>query len=274
MRKAAEQLYISQPTVSQAIAELENYYGVKLFERLSQKIYITESGIQLLDYARHIVSLYEDMDLAMKHAGSKPTLRIGGSVSVGTRFFESLARQMEEKVPELDMRMVIHNTEHIETLITKSKLDAGIVEGIIQDRNIVRVPIYKDELVIVVGTSHPFYKRECIALEELDGQCYIAREDGSVFRNQYEKLLTERNIKMVQKWSSSNTEPIKKAVISGKGLAIMSRLIIEKELREGSLRVVPVNGINVRREINLIYHKDKFISPHMAIFMDLAKQLT
>lgn len=274
MRKAAEQLYISQPTVSQAISELENYYGVKLFERLSQKIYLTESGEQLLSYARHVVSSFETMDLAMKHAGSTPLIRLGGSVSVGTRLFNDIVDEMERENPSIDIRVIINNTEHIENLLLKSQIDIGIVEGLVKSKDLIRVPLFTDELVVVVGRKHPFYQREEIWIEELEGQEFIAREDASMERNQYEKVLAENSIKLIQKWSSSNTEPIKKAVIAGKGLAIISRLLIENELVSGALKVVPVHGITVKREIQLIYHKDKFLSPQLVKLIELSKNIS
>lgn len=274
MRKAAELLYISQPTVSQAIAELESYYGIKLFERLSQKIYLTENGEQLLRYARHIINSFENMDLEMKRAGSKPRIRLGGSVSVGTRFFEHIMTRMEEVIPEIDMRIVINNTECIEKMILKSELDLGIVEGMVQDKDLKKEPIFTDELVIVAGKTHPFYEREMIQLQELENQNYIAREDGSLWRNQYDNLLAEQNIKLTKKWNSSNTEPIKKAVIAGKGISIISKLLVENEIKEGVLRIVPVQGVKVEREVQLIYHKDKFVSPQLNTLMEVARQIT
>lgn len=273
MRKAAELLYISQPTVSQAIAELEQYYGMKFFERLSQKIYLTERGEELLDYARHIVSSFESMDLAMKYAAAMPKLRLGGSVSVGTRFFEPLVTKMEEIIPELDLRVVINNTDCIEQMIKESKLDLGIVEGRVEEKDIVTVPISQDELVIVVGRTHPFYGRDRIELKELENENYIAREDKSSSRNQYEHLLLEHHMKLTPKWSSTNMEPIKRAVIAGKGFAILSRLVIEREVAEGSMRVITVAGVNVKREIKLIYHKDKYLSPQLLKLIEIAKMI-
>lgn len=271
MRKAAEILYVSQPTISQAIAELEDYYGIKLFERLSQKIYITDSGKELLEYARHIISSFETMDLAMKHSANTPLLRLGGSVSVGTRFFEQITTELEETMPQLDLRVVINNTESIEQLLLTSKLDVGIVEGNVNSKDLIRLPLCTDELVIVVGTTHPFYDREYIYLSELPGQHYIAREDGSTLRNQFEVLLAERSLSLSPKWSCSNTEAIKNAVIGGKGFAILSKLIVENELKQNLLRVVPIKNLYVKREIQLIYHKDKFISPGLTSLINIAK---
>ena len=92
MNKAAKQLYIAQPTVSQAIKELEEYYGVALFERLNQKLFITESGKKLLPLARHVVEAFDTLDVIMKNVGEHPTITIGGSVSVGTALMPNIWR--------------------------------------------------------------------------------------------------------------------------------------------------------------------------------------
>ncbi len=263
MRKAAELLYISQPSVSQAISELEKYYGVKLFERLSQRIYLTEAGKDLLESARHLVNSFDHIDSMMKQASHTPIVKLGGSVSVGTCFFDSLTMLIENEFDHIDLRVTINNTEYIEKEVLLSHIDLGIVEGLVKSKDIVKIPLYKDELVIVVGKTHPFFNKDSILLEDLNGQAYISREDGSHTRNQYETILSQNNIQMINKWVSTNTESIKKAVIKGSGLAIMSKLIILDEIKTGTLRIVPVEHIQVKRDIHLIYHKDKYLSQEL-----------
>lgn len=270
MRQAAQLLYVSQPSISQAIGEIESYYGIKVFERLSQKLYLTEQGETLLSYARHIVDSYEKMDLAMKHAGKVPVLRVGGSVSVGTCMLQTVVDQLEKEVDDLEVYVVINNTELIEAQILKSELDIAIVEGVIKSKDIVAKRIGMDELVIIVGKSHPFYSRESISLYELEGMKVISREDGSSTRNQYENLLHEKGIKLRTIWQSSNTEPIKRAVIDGKGLTFISKMLIEREVKEGLIRIVPVKDVTVCRELNVIYHKDKYMTKTMEAFYETA----
>jgi len=271
MNLAAKKLYISQPSVSQAIQELEKEYGIQLFERLSQKLYITDNGEKLLSYARHIVDSYEEMDLAMKNAGEHPKIQIGCSVSVGTCLIGKVLNEMEERYPNLDTRVIINNTTSIEKQIANSDLDVGIVEGIVTNPDMEKIPLCEDELVIVAGKKHPFYQRTEIALEELRDADMIAREDGSMVRNQYEQLLVTHGITLHTKWSSTNTEAIKNAVIDGKGIAILSKLLVEKEIQSGELRKIPVHDVKVQRTIHLIYHKNKYISNIMKSFVEISQ---
>ncbi|MEW9080207.1 LysR family transcriptional regulator [Terrisporobacter glycolicus] len=271
MRKAAEKLYISQPAVSQAISELEKYYDIKLFERLSQRLYITEAGETLLSYARHIVSSFEDMESAMFDASSKMTIKIGGSVSIGTTMLIDIVEQLEDEIPGIDVRVTVDNTSTIENKVCLSELDLAIVEGCLQSDEIIQIPVHNDELVMVVGKDHSFWDRQCISISELHNQDVISREEGSANRNQFEQLLIENKIKINKKWSCTNTEAIKNLVKDGKGIAIISKLLIKKEIEEKKLRIVNVDNIKVYRESKLIYHKNKYISPQMKKFIEICK---
>jgi len=146
MRKAAELLYISQPSVSQAVQELENYYGVKLFDRLSQKLYLTDMGKLLLPYARRTVEIIENTDKVMKNAGEYSTLRIGASVSVGTYLINDIIDKLEESIDKIETSVVVNNTYIVEEMIRNSKLDVAIVEGMVEGNDIIKLPLYNDEL--------------------------------------------------------------------------------------------------------------------------------
>ena len=269
MRAAAERLHISQPSVSQAVRELESYYNIKLFERLSQRIYITETGKKLLPYARHIIDSFETMEGFINDTSSGNVIRVGGSVSVGTRLLPPMIKSLENEVPDVDVCVIVDNTAAIEGKIQRSELDIAVVEGIVRSDELVKKDIYDDELVLVVGPEHELFNHPGIKLKELTKHALISRESGSVERNQFEQFLLEHDIKMKNKWSCSNTEMIKKAVLNGEGIAILSRMVIEKEIAAGEVRVLNVENTRMKRKIKLIYHKNKYISQSMKQFIDI-----
>ena len=269
MRAAAERLHISQPSVSQAVRELESYYNIKLFERLSQRIYITETGKKLLPYARHIIDSFETMEGFINDTSSGNVIRVGGSVSVGTRLLPPMIKSLENEVPDVDVCVIVDNTAAIEGKIQRSELDIAVVEGIVRSDELVKKDIYDDELVLVVGPEHELFNHPGIKLKELTKHALISRESGSVERNQFEQFLLEHDIKMKNKWSCSNTETIKKAEINGEGIAILSRMVIEKEIAAGEVRVLNVENTRMKRKIKLIYHKNKYISQSMKQFIDI-----
>ena len=269
MRAAAEGLRISQPSVSQAVRELESYYNIKLFERLSQRIYITETGKKLLPYARHIIDSFETMEGFINDTSAGNVIRVGGSVSVGTRLLPPMIKSLENEVPDVDVCVIVDNTAAIEGKIQRSELDIAVVEGIVRSDELVKKDIYDDELVLVVGPEHELFNHPGIKLKELTKHALISRESGSVERNQFEQFLLEHDIKMKNKWSCSNTETIKKAVLNGEGIAILSRMVIEKEIAAGEVRVLNVENTRMKRKIKLIYHKNKYISQSMKQFIDI-----
>lgn len=274
MRKAAEVLYISQPSVSQAIQELEEHYGVKLFDRLSRRIYITEAGKLLLSYAQQMMRLTEAMDETMEQAASAPILRIGGSVTVGTVYLEDLISKLEKQIPGIDSRVTIHNTSIIEQLVLTSELDFAIVEGLVNNEELIQRIVCEDKLMIVVGRTHPLYSASSLSLRQLQGQALISREQGSAERNQFVQLMAEKNIHMVKKWCCTNTEAIKHAAIAGRGIAILSQKLITYELETGLLRVLPIKHAIMKRNFKLILHKNKILSPELLAFIDSISSLS
>ena len=269
MSAAAKELHVSQPTVSQAIAELEKYYGVKLFERLSQRLYITKEGELMLSFSRHILDSFDRMEEAMDLTAEKPVLKLGCSVTVGTCLIHDILDKVKEKMPNLQVLVTVTNSSDIEQAILTNEVDLGIVEGIIKSEELLTTPICEDELVLVCGKEHPLAKAGNVTASMLQGQNYVSRESGSAERNQLEKKLEEQGIQFVRSFCSTNTEAIKNAVIRGRGIAVLSRRMVEKELATGDIVVLSLDGVRATRNINLVIHKNKYISKGIKLFQEL-----
>ena len=271
MSNAAKKLYISQPSVSQAIAELEKNYNVKLFERLSQKLYITEEGKRLLSYARHIISSFEEMEKAMQEMENIPRLNIGCSVSVGTYLLNRLLDRIEQEYPNCRTVATVDNTSSIENQVLNNQIDVGIVEGIVKSEELIRIPVFQDELVLLCGKNYPLAERKNITYEDLEGENFISREKGSTERNQLEKAIEEHHISLNRCWNCTNTEAIKNAVIHGRGIAILSDMLVKKECDSGDMVKLHLENTHFTRQIHLIYHKNKYLSPVMTSVIGFLK---
>lgn len=198
MHAAAKKLYISQPSVSQAISELEKEYHVQLFERLSQRLYITAAGEKLLAYAYRLLRTYEDMEQLLISQGTYQCLRLGASVSVGTCLIPELASQLKIRHPDIDLQVTVNNTSRIEQMLLESQLDAGIVEGTIVNPDLLCTRVCEDELLIVAPPNHPLASQLCIPIERLAGETFISRESGSNDRNQFEQFLQSHHIPLTK----------------------------------------------------------------------------
>lgn len=272
MSAAADQLFIAQPSVSQAIADIEKYYNVRLFERISRKLYITPAGEQLLDYARHIVALFDEMELEMKYSAEHTTLKIGGTVTVGTTILSELVSRFEAENPPVTLTVLVDNTPVIESMILKSDLDLGIVEGEVSSEDLIQIPAVEDEMVLICGPGHPFSGRKTVSLDELQGQYFVIREKGSRARSFFEKILDKEGVEIVEKWTCTNTEAIKNAVMGGQGLAVLSKRLVEREFEQGRLCILSIQGIRLLRNFTLIYHKNKFLSPSFKAFVQACEE--
>ena len=107
MTKAAEELHLAQPSVSLAVRELEDYYGIRLFERIGRHISSTEAGKEFYSYAVHIVSLFEEMEKKIRNWDTLGILRIGSSITIGTRILPSLIARCQTAFPDLKHRLQI-----------------------------------------------------------------------------------------------------------------------------------------------------------------------
>ena len=272
MTAAAKELFIAQPTVSQAIAELESYYGIKLFERLSRKLYITESGKQLLSYARHITALFGEMELAMKDPKKSGILKVGASATVGADLLPKLVNKFSASHPNVRLNAVIKNTTEIENLIIKNDIDFALVEGIVHTSNIVSNAFMDDELVLICGKSHPLYKSSCIPLSELVKFDFVSREQGSGTRELFESLMVANNVNWNLKWECSGSDGIKGAAVNGIGIAVISKRLVETEVKTGELSILKVDGIDLKRKFSIVYHKNKYITETMKSFFDLCQK--
>lgn len=273
MRLAAEKLHISQPSVSQAIRELESYYHIQLFDRISQRIYITDTGKSFLAYARHINDSFDKMEEFAFGASTRSVIRIGASVSIGTYLLPKMIPLLEEEIPDIDIRVNVDNTSTIESMILDSSIDIAIIEGIVHNTDLIQNTIGDDELVLVVGPSHPLFTRDSISMEELTRQTLISRESGSSERNQFEQFLLEKGIKVKSTWKCSNTETIKQALFLGEDLAIMSKMLVEKEVQCGTFRILKLEDIHINRKLKLIYHPNKYITRSMEAFIKICTSL-
>ncbi len=263
MTKAAVTLFISQSAVSQAIADLETHYGTKLFERLTKKLYLTESGEKLFSYARHIISMLEEAETSIHSLTDKGLIRIGASVTVGTAVLPEIVTTFRQTAPAIRITVVEDNTAVIESLILNNEIDIGLVEGEISSPDIVVSPFMRDELVLISGQRHPFSKKPVVTSEELKDQDFIIREKGSGTRKLFETQMAANGIQWSASWVCNNSDTIKKAVISNIGISVISKRSVQDELRNHQIFVSNIEGIEFVRYFKIICHKNKYMSESM-----------
>lgn len=269
MSEAAAQLYISQPTVSQAIRELESHYNTRLFERLSKKLYITPAGKELYALAQNAVREFDQLELNMKKDSLREVLRLGASITVGTCLVPDLLKDFEAAMPQVSASVHVTNTHSIEEMLLNSQLDLAIVEGEISSPDLISCSSVEDYLIMACSLSHPFAGQKEIPVSALDGQDYAMREEGSGTRALFEEFALRHGLRLNVRWEANCPATIRQAVIHNHCLAVMSVRLLSEEIRRGLIHPIRNPSGEWDRQFRLVYHKNKYLSPSMECFRDI-----
>ncbi len=268
MTRAAKALYFTEPSVSQAVKDLEEYYGVKLFERLNHRLYITGAGERLQSYARHVLSLDEQVRRELAEHKEAGVLRVGASLTIGTYLLPGLLATVRAKLPQVEIFSAIDNTDVIQKLILEDRIDIAMVESPVNSPDIVEKDIRNDELVIICSPRHPLSQKMRARKADLSGLAFIIREPGSGTRAIFENAMREAGISWKRRGVYNSTEAIKQAVIANLGLAVVSRYSIQNELQTQSVAVVKIAGLRLVRKFRFIYHRQKIFTKAMQVLME------
>lgn len=269
--KAAEVLHMTQPAVSLAIKELEQYYGVHLFDRIGRRLQITDAGKHFLQYAIHISDLFSDMETGLRDWDSKGILRIGASITIGSQFLPRYVKAFTEICPGLDVRVTVDQSERLEQKIMANELDCALIEGIAHDPNIVSEAYMEDHLSIICSRDKGWKQGQVVSIEDFQRQRFLLREIGSGTREVFDRVVEQAGIHITPVWEAMSTTALVNAVINGLGIAVLPHRMILPALRQGLVCTVKVEGLSFSRNFHIIYHKDKFLTSSAKRFINLCR---
>jgi len=264
--RAAEAVYLTQPTVSGHIKVLEEFVGVKLLDRLGREVLPTKVGELLYGYAKQILALRNQAIQALEeYKGSlKGHLVIGGSNIPGEYFLPTLLGTFKARYPEISITLRIADSREIVRGVLEGTLELGAVGAKFDDGQLIYLKLLEDELVLVLPPGHAWASKPVVALEELVEQPMILREVGSGSRKVFEDALHAARLDsnaLAVVAELGSTEAIRQAVKSGAGVSVISLRAIQDDLDRGTLRTVPLEGIRLTRDFYLVYHKNRSRSP-------------
>ena len=269
--KAAEVLHMTQPAVSLAIKELEQYYGVHLFDRIGRRLQITDAGKHFLQYAIHISDLFSDMETGLRDWDSKGVLRIGASITIGSQFLPRYVKAFTEICPGLDVRVTVDQSERLEQKIMANELDCALIEGIAHDPNIVSEAYMEDHLSVICSRDKGWKQGQVVSIEDFQRQRFLLREIGSGTREVFDRVVEQAGIHITPVWEAMSTTALVNAVINGLGIAVLPHRMILPALRQGLVCTVKVEGLSFSRNFHIIYHKDKFLTASAKRFINLCR---
>ena len=258
-RKAAEELYLTQPAVSLQIKALEEDLGVQLFDRTGSRIALTPAGKMLLHYAEQVSALLtraeqEVSTLSGEHAGH---LALGASTTIAQYVLPRLLSEFRREYPRVQPTLISGNTERIVGAVVQQQIALGFIEGPAHSRDVKTEPFLVDELVLIVPAAHEWAERASVACAEITGTPLLMRERGSGTRRVIEIALERQHVKRAALqivMELDSVEAIKSAVEAGLGAGFVSRWAIAKDLRLGnSFKIVEIEGLRIRRDFLIAY---------------------
>ena len=255
MTKAAEELFIAQPAVSNTIAEIEKNYNVKLFERINKRLFLTDEGKTLLIKAQEAVSAFAEFEEQALNSSKKPLLKIGSSLTIGKQKLPWLLRKLKENFTDIDFQISINQTAIIESKISNGTLDFAFIQGKPSDPNIKSRLVDCSTLIAVCGSKYNM--PDTVTLKELCNYDLLLREDESVSREFLDHIFALENIIVTPVMESISNQALISAAVQNLGVTIMPEALLTRQLNNGGLRKIAVSDYEFTRNSYLIYHKDK-----------------
>lgn len=271
LTRAAEQMYMSQPAVTLAIKEIEQQYGVRLFDRLGRRLYLTEAGKQLQSYAMRIGSLFDDMEKGMKNWDALGVLRIGSSITVGSQFMPDYVSVFSQLHPDTDVRVQIGTSDMIERKLIENKLDFALVETPVHQEHLVSEAYMEDSLAVIAPARMPFHANQVLSKDEFLRQRFLLRELGSGTREVFNQVMERNDLHVEPVWEAMSTTALVNAVIHGLGIAVVPRRMVSGVLEQRQVYELKVEGLEFHRCFYIVYHRDKLLTRSMEAFIDLCR---
>lgn len=260
MTRAAEALHLTQSATSAAIAALEERHAVRLFDRVGRNIKLTSAGKLFLIEARAVLarSTAAEAMLADLAGLKRGSLSLAASQTVGNYWLPPLIQRYHALYPGITLDLKIGNTEQVAAWVIDGRADLGFAEGKVDEPVLSARVVAEDELVLVVGASHPWAGKRAPKLNELKAFEWIAREQGSGTRKVFEMALAGLGLKKPDiriALELPSNESVRGAVIAGSGATILSRLVAENTLKSGAL--VALKMPLPSRSFYLLRHKER-----------------
>jgi DNA-binding transcriptional LysR family regulator len=262
--RAARRVGLSQAATSQALAELENQLQRRLFDRHGRRIEGNAAGRNLLPAAIEVLDRVRDIEAG---AGRRPlNVKLYASLTVGNYMLPSLIARFTRRHPDAMFHVAIGNTDHVVHSVRLFESDAGWIEGSARYPDLDAFPWREDRLVIVAAPAHPLAGRRASEADLAEAR-WVLREKGSGTREVFEAAIEGRFRPLHSPIEFGGIGAVKRAVMSGAGLACISYSAVEPELRSRQLARVHAPWLDLRREITLLIHRQKYIDSGLREFL-------
>ncbi|MBF0205049.1 MAG: LysR family transcriptional regulator [Desulfamplus sp.] len=306
--KAGDAVFLSQPTVSSHIKDLEDYFRCRLIDRLGREAIPTKAGEMLYDYAKKLLALKEEAESSVSAflGNAKGSLVIGGSSIPSTYIIPKILRGFITKYPDISLSVITGDTSNIKEAIIAGEAEVGIVGSKVKESGTLlkQEKLIEDEMKLIVHASHPWANKTSIDIDSMLKEPFIGREKGSGTWDSISKAILDygSNSSSSSGFNSdsnsgsnfdsnfgsgsgsnrtcedlaisvrlgSNASVIQ-GILNNAGVSIMSVIAVQDYIDSGRLKALSVNGLNLKRHFFLTTHNKRTLSPLAMLFIDFIK---
>lgn len=278
--KAGEAVFLSQPTVSSHIKELEEYFKCRLIDRLGREAIPTKAGEILYDYARRLLSLKEETEAGISAflGNARGNLTIGGSSIPSTYIIPGILGSFSRRYPDISLSVMTGDTSEIKEAIIAGEVEAGIVGAKLKGGSTLlkQDKLIDDEMKLIVPSSHPWAGKTSVDIATLLKEPFIGREKGSGTWDSISKAIADSGCNCtgddlnISVRLGSNGSVIQ-GILNSAGVSIISTIAVQDYIDAGRLKALSVEGLNLKRHFFLTTHRKRTLSPLAMLFIDFIK---
>lgn len=272
---AAEKLFITQPAVTAQVKLFEEHCNLKLFKKKGRRMYLTDEGRILYDYARQVFDYEKEIDDTIEdlHALKRGMLRLGTTKTYARYFMPFIMTSFHETYPQVKINLDEGSSQAMTLSLLEIKNEVAVIAKAVDHPDVHFIPFSQEELVFILSPEHPLAVKKTVSLKDLKNEPIIMKEIGSGTRKLVNGLFEKSGIIPSILMETSNTEFIKQLVQRGDGLSFVVREAVATELAEGKLATVPIEGKKIYLDVSIAYLKGQRLSPSAQAFLDILAEM-
>ena len=271
--KAARELFLTQPAVSQQIQSLEYDLGIILFDRSNKRIRLTSEGKILLSYTKRLFDLYDEIERLFDHFKhlEKGKITIGATAVMGTYFLPKIIGRFSKQYPGLDIDLQMGNSSSVQDLLLEGKLDFGFTGQMRAHPRLKSILIHRERLLMVCSNDNALASKKSVSVDELGKTPFIWREKGTQtrllvegwFEKMVERGYPQKSIEL------QNVEAAKRTVVEGYGITITPEIAVRREIHLGLLKPIDLAGFDLYFDYYLFSLKGQIFSRAAEAFIEM-----
>jgi len=267
--RAAEELSITQPTVSSQVKQLTKSVGLPLFEQIGKRLYLTNAGEELLITCQDIFEKLNNFQIKVADLKGTKQGQLNLAVITTAKYFvPRLLGSFCQSYPGVDVALKVTNHQEIQQRMLTNQDDLYVVSNPAHDIDLNSQAFLNNPLVVVARKDHPLANKKNIALKELQDQSFIMREQGSGTREAIVKLLADNDLSVKVKLELGSNEAIKQAIYGGLGISILSEHCLISEGISGELTILDFKDFPIERRWYVAYLAGKKLSVIAETFLE------